>query len=66
MSDTPETDDKLRHSVITNGKAVCVEFTRKLERERNEARAEAENIRDYLCETWEPIPMLLPWEKDEL
>ena len=62
---TPRTDAAVGWGVggmevVTSG------FARTLEKELNEARAEAENIRDYLCETWEPIPMLLPWEKDEL
>lgn len=52
MSDTPETDDQpIIHAINDNGYQVpCVdiEYARKLERERNEARDECDNLKQEL------------------
>jgi hypothetical protein len=50
MSDTPETDATIRRYTVTYGmigKYVRADFARKLERERDEARADAEKAKAY-------------------
>lgn len=49
-SDTPETDTKafLIHGNISSGFLVTASFARELERQRNEAREDAENLFKYL------------------
>jgi len=74
MSDTPETDknegcfgwDDAFIPLRGTGGAVPVDFARKLERERDEARRLAEQYRDHSCETQaEADETLLPWEKSQ-
>ena len=59
MSDTPETDDQpIIYAMNDNGYQVpCVdlEFSRRLERERDEAREEIDNIRKMLSESGEAV-----------
>lgn len=51
MSDTPETDAAAVVDVIGMGhEMVSIEFARKLERERNEAREEISRLRQEVFE----------------
>jgi len=63
--DTPETDAE-SITVETDGTTiirdwVCVEFARKLERERNEAHLMARDMRNQL-EKGSPARLIFPWE----
>jgi len=64
-SETPETDHA-RFMVGANidGDGVPTQFARKLERERNEARLMARDMRNQL-EKGSPARLIFPWENAE-
>ena len=63
-AETPRTDAVALHEGNWDTKALrMMHHARELERELNAARKEAENLRDYHCNEYEPLPYLFPWEK---
>lgn len=76
MSDTPETDAEITHVIEADGTKSCrpwvrMDFARRLERERNEARKFAEAYRracDQIAAALDEVPNTdpLPWMRESL